>query len=492
MKIKTFHFISFIILVVLVVSGFSSAFSFFDESAQVQERRIDSKQAGANPLELYLPLIFYNPPFSSMFGIEMEKIRDDLGLGEMVEAKATWVRRNGLRWSRIEETKGVYNWAVASDLEKELVNANRSGMETVLVIRSTPEWAQEYPGIACGPMKASEFQAFANFMKAVVQRYSVHPYGVEYFEIWNEPDAPKSPSNPDNIYGCWYDPNDVKFGGEHYGKMLKVVYPAVKTNPDVKLLVGGLLLDCNPNNPPPGKDCEPAKFLERILSVGGGKYFDGVSYHAYDYYFDGNQFGEYSNSKWHSSSYTTGPAITAKANYLKNLLHSYGFYNKFLINSEEALICYGDDGTKEYCKDDDFQESKAIYVTQSYVKAYVSGLRSNIWYAVLGWSNSGLFGNNMIPYPAYYAYSFTSRMLGEMKSWHELSLGSGLWAYEFELPGRHVWVVWSQDGNQHTINLSEVPNAAWEWDRVSNAYESALIATSYSVGVAPIFLEWVP
>ena len=71
--------------------------------------------------------------------------------------------------------------------------------------------------------------------------------------------------------------------------MLKVAYPQIKAaDPQAQVLVGGLLLDCDPR---PGAGCSltaqnaiPPKFLEGILRNNGGPYFDGVSFHAYDFY----------------------------------------------------------------------------------------------------------------------------------------------------------------------------------------------------------------
>jgi hypothetical protein len=45
------------------------------------------------------------------------------------------------------------------------------------------------------------------------------------------------------------DPVTLNFGGEYYGNMLKIVYPAIKSaDPQAQVLVGGLLLDCDPVN----------------------------------------------------------------------------------------------------------------------------------------------------------------------------------------------------------------------------------------------------
>jgi len=64
-------------------------------------------------------------------------------------------------------------------------------------------------------------------MKALVVCYSVAPYNVKYWELWNEPDIAASSFPGNNIFGCWGDPGDAYFGGGYYTVMLKVIYPKI-------------------------------------------------------------------------------------------------------------------------------------------------------------------------------------------------------------------------------------------------------------------------
>jgi alpha-L-arabinofuranosidase len=108
-------------------------------------------------------------------------------------------------------------------------------------------------------------------MHDAVERYSAPPYNVKYWEIYNEPDAPKNTNEPPYgmIYGCWGISGDTYFGGEAYGEMLKVVYPYIKSaNSSAQVLVGGLLLDCDPRTVcTTGPGSIPPKFLNGILSA---------------------------------------------------------------------------------------------------------------------------------------------------------------------------------------------------------------------------------
>ncbi|HEX9090337.1 MAG TPA: hypothetical protein VF831_02555, partial [Anaerolineales bacterium] len=162
----------------------------------------------------------------------------------------------------------------------------------IMLIGDTPDWALK-TGFTCGAVAQDKFPALANFAYDLVKRYSVPPFNVRYWELWNEPDAA-------GLLGCWGDPTDRDYyGGYYYGQMIKAVYPSIKlADPQAQVLVGGLLLDCNPdpNFPqPPPKDCTPSKFLKGILESGAGPYFEGVSFHAYDYY---SGTGTYWNPNW--------------------------------------------------------------------------------------------------------------------------------------------------------------------------------------------------
>src|SRR5207247_1719484 len=147
---------------------------------------------------------------------------------------------------------------------------------------------------------------------------------IRYWEIWNEPDIDYHLVAADSLWGCWGDATDTFYGGSDYAQMLKAVHSPVKqASAESQVLVGGLLLDCDPRNPPPGKDCKPSMFLEGILKSGGGDFFDGVAFHAYDYY-DKPMRGDYQHSGWRASAGTSGPVVGVKAEYIRELLYRYG------------------------------------------------------------------------------------------------------------------------------------------------------------------------
>ncbi len=371
----------------------------------------------------------------------------------MVDAGAFWVRPRGVYWSEVQPTESLPpDWTILSGLEQELQNANDQGMQVILKVQSSPEWAQAIPGVACGPVASDQLIALGDFMFNLVDRYKDQ---VNYWELWNEPDVdPDLVADKNGQFGCWGDENDQYYGGGYYAEMLKVVYPRIKdADPDAQVLLGGLLMDCDPQRVCP--NVASAMFLDGILVNGGGDYFDGISFHAYDYYY--GALGQYGNSNWQTAWNTTGPVGMVKASYIRSVLNSYNVTGKYLLNTEVAVVC--DVGC-----DNDFQATKANYLAESYAAAFASDLTANLWFSTLAvYRNTDLFDSNLTPYPAYYAYQFGQ---SELVSADYLGMLNqpGLIGYEFRkndcpTTGQfcRLWLVRSLDGESRTIELPELP-----------------------------------
>lgn len=443
------------------------------------------------PTQVALPTATFTLPATAqipVWGMVMEQIAPD-GLNQVAQAGTSWVRSySAVSWVAVEPVEGKRNWNALTKLEEELRNITGKGMQTILSVRFTPSWAQKVAGYSCGPIKPEKLGAFASFVHDLVVRYSVPPYNVKYWEIWNEPDIDPSLVSPDSPFGCWGDQNDAYYGGGYYAEMLKAAYPQVKAaDPQAQVLVGGLVLDCDPR---PGAGCAavgssdlPPKFLEGILRNDGGLYFDGVSFHAYDYY--QGQSGQYGNSNWHSAWNTNGPVSGVKVAYLRNLLAQYGHPDKFLVNTEIALLC-GRSGEEPPCQADDFANTKSYYIAQSYTTALAEGLRANIWFSLFGWRASGLLNpGNQAPLPAFEAYRFSAQELGSARFLRQLQEYPGVSGYEFEREGQRIWVLWSLDGTDHDVSLDASPRAVFDVFGISLPTSERLHVT-----LKPIYVEW--
>jgi hypothetical protein len=439
--------------------------------------------APGDPFAIYLPIVLNKFPVQTIFGAEMGNITTAGGLTQMAATNMTWTRRNAVEWSSVESTKGTYNWSAIASLESELKNASQNGFQVILIVRGTPSWAQKTAGSSCGPIRSTELATFGNFMQALVARYSVHPYNVKYWEMWNEQDIAVKLNS--DVYGCWGDSTDAYYGGGYYAEMLKATYPKIKAaDSQAQVLLGGLLLDCDPRAgmgcETIGHDTKPPKFLEGILRNNGGAYFDGISFHAYDYYYKAS--GHYGSGGWESAWNTTGPALIKKVEFIQSVLAARGVSGKYLINTESALVC-------DACISGEsaFETNKAYYMAQNYAAAISLGLRANLWYSAMGWRNSNLLNADLSPLPAYTAFQFARSELREATFVQNITTYTGVKGYEFQRGDRRIWVIWSLDGTTHTTTLPGVPLAAWD-----ALGASVTPAASMDITLNPLYLEWTP
>ena len=427
--------------------------------------------------QLFLPAVSQAPSTLPVLGVEMSSISQGPLLDLATEAGIKWVRRNGVLWNEIEEVEGIRDWSSLAALEPEMVLLSERGMKLVLIVRGVPEWARAEGGHICGPIAPDKFSAFASFMNELVNRYSQPPYNVQYWEIGNEPDAPFiSDTSP---FGCWGDSGNRYYGGGKYGKMLEVIYPQIKAaDPNAQVLIGGLLLDCDPINPPAGRTCTISKFLEGILQEGAGNSFDGVSFHSYDYY--NGILGSYSNANWHGSSTTTGPILDLKAAFLKSVLERYGHPEKYLLMTETALLC---NDQYQTCAED-YELTKAIYAVQNYTESLTSQLAASIWYSYTNpWRFTSLITSST-PKPAYYAYQVLNEHLLDTIYRGKIDI-EGLAVYEFARNGDRLWVAWAVNEQGRTIRLPNAP--AQMWDLFGNPIP---VNNEINIGIQPVYLEW--
>lgn len=380
-------------------------------------------------------------------------------------------------WERIEAQPGARDWATVADLEKWILETSSQGSQVILVVGKTPTWALK-PGHTAGVVAPEQMAAFGQFMIDLVSRYSMPPYNVKYWELWNEPDAAQ-------VLGDWGEPADPYYGGKAYGEMLKQVTPLIKAvDPTAQVLVGGLLMNASPDKPGLSEDSQrAAHFLEGILESGAGSAFDGISFHGYDYY--GYQPGVYGNSNWDAQWDVTGPAFGVKALYLKDLLAQYKLSDKYLMSTENALIC-PKDGTELECQDSAYETTKSAYLVQSFALAKVLGLRANIWYSALGWRGSGLLNPDSSARQSYAAYTFAAHMLGDAQYVTEMSGKPGLKGYGFMREGKQLWVLWSVSGPQD-VAWGVAPVAVYDtWGQVLPV--SAVTSVSWQ----PVYVEFTP
>ena len=401
------------------------------------------------PTAMATPTLWRSMP---LMGAEPHHPESDSVLSLLSDSGAQIVRYNGVVWYTVEPQEGEYNWAALRKLDIALQELAARDIDVILIVRGTPGWAQKVYGSACGPIAQEKFASFANFVTELVKRYSAPPYNVKYWEFGNEPDVAPELVSAASVFGCWGDSQDVFYGGGYYAEMLKTVYPAVKAaDPEAQVLIGGLLLDCDPEFPPDGKTCHPARFFEGILANDGANYFDIVSFHGYPHYGLGSLFLDWDYPSWN----VRGGVIVGKINYLRHVMRQYGV-DKPIFLTESSLICSERNIAECRPPDDLFFDKQADYLVRLFVRNWALDVAGTIWYQFedKGWRYCGMVGadpNN--PNPAYVAFDFMNEKLAGMGYTGEVPLPDGVAGYIFEGNDRQTWVLWSQDESPQTIEL---------------------------------------
>ena len=391
----------------------------------------------------------------------------------------SWVRRSSLSWAAVEPIEGKRNWQATHALENEFRLAAQRQLRVIVIVRDTPPWAQAHAGAACGPVRSDKLAAFGTFMREAVARFAKPPFNVLNYEIGNEPDVAIGAVPGDSGFGCWGNPADPYFGGRTYATALKAIYPQVKAaSPSARVLVGGLLLDCDPSAPPKGRTCVESRFLEGILRAGGGTYFDAVSFHTYDFY--GPVEGIYSNPNWASAWNTTGPALIRKVTFLRDALTRYGL-TKPLLATELALVCW-------QCQPPpaEYERTKINYLPQVYAIAKAQNVQAGIWYSWEGWFGSNLVTNAGGSTPALDAFRVASAYLGQASFVRERTDIAGVRVYEFLRAGQRVWVMWPKDARTlgRAVTLPALPA------RMVDALGRTIKPQTTLILTAPVYVEW--
>ncbi|MBA3470813.1 MAG: hypothetical protein H0T53_14340 [Herpetosiphonaceae bacterium] len=422
------------------------------------------------------------PPTStpqSVFGVEILSRNGVKTADQAADANASLVRYNAIAWSEVEATQGVRRWAAVASREAELRAFGERNLSSIVIIRGTPDWAQAVPGAACGAIKPAALDAFADFVYETVQRYSVPPYNVKYWEFGNEPDVDPALIDGSSIFGCWGDAKDAYYGGGHYAEMLKRVYPMVKrADPAAVVISGGLLLDCDPTLQSQATPCVSGKFLEGMLRNGGGDVVDVISYHAYSYWMPHGKDWNLNHPSWKHR----GGVFGGKLEFVRSIMHKYGVRKPILMN-EGGLLCYR---SSPNCRVPEFYEAQANQVVRLYTRTSAQGLWASIWFTLdgPGWQEGSLLDANQVPRPAYNTFKFLSGLLKDAS--YECALGANaLEGYGFRKGATTYLVYWTNDSSRVVINLPLTTRAIF--NKAGN--QISVEGTTIQAGFEPIIIE---
>jgi hypothetical protein len=412
----------------------------------------------------------------SIVGVEINRFQAVRINEQLRELNPSWVRYNGVLWSEIEPTPGARNWEALRRIEADLAAISATGATPMLVIRGTPPWAQQVRGKECGPIAAQHLPAFAAFMGELVLRLSAAPYNVQYWEFGNEPDVDASLVGSNAPFGCWGNAADREgYGGGSYAAMLKAAYPAVKAaDPEAQVIIGGLLLDCDPTNQP---DCVAGRFLNGVLAAGGGDYFDIMAYHAYTYWTDLRIDFDQTSAQWNPR----GGILLGKLNFIRETLAGYG-YTKPIMMNEGGLLCYR---SSPICAPGGFYADQANYALRLYTRSWANDLVTSVWYTLNGpgWQEGGMLDASQQPRPAFTATHFLQNTLAGARYLAPLSSGT-LEGYAFARGDREVRIYWTNDAGEVRLDLPPTVRAAY-----TALGEPLPFAEGLNAGFAPIIVE---
>lgn len=462
------------------------------------------RAAAQAPSNLYLPSILYRSPTLAPFGVQTHTNGNDALLEQAQQLGLGGIRYGFLNWRAVQPTPDAsYNWAAVAEFENVVRKTRQNGIEPLIFVGMSPSWAvvprSDGRLSACAAIRDEALDEFAAFMAAAAARYAQPEFGVRYWELGNEVDVDPMLVQIDNGFGCWGDINDPFYGGERYGRMLKLVTPAIKAaNPQAQVVFGGLLLD-NPNTQDGSngqKKGKPEKFLEGALRGAGGAPFDILAYHSYPAYLDRAVVGQvdFDTANPGNPWRPLGGSVIGKANYLREVMARYGVSRPLWLN-ETSLMCPNDTPAGQYphCKppSTEFFQDQATYLARTIPRALANGIEHVDWYALeTVWRYTGLLDEQIQPKVVHSAYRQLITRLGEALPLGQANYGPNIEGYRFRNGSTEVHVVWAiKSGAAQTVTLpAGTQVAAYSRDGATLPTLPVPGVVSFAVGFEPIYL----
>ena len=176
---------------------------------------------------------------------------------QMMKQAGTQMVRYYLSWNDVQPTaNSPYDWSRPDSMLNTIAAQQ---LDAQVILTGNPAWAATNSN---GPVDRVPLQVYYNYVSAAAARYSLAPYTVRVWEIYNEPD-------------------DVQtFGtqGALYAQILTQDYGIIKGSaPNTAVVMGGLGYD----NFTDERGTFVRSFLADVLAAGGGAVTDAVNFHHY-------------------------------------------------------------------------------------------------------------------------------------------------------------------------------------------------------------------
>lgn len=365
---------------------------------------------------------YWSPSDLPRFGVVViRRHSDQAHLDKLEESGAEATGFGYLSWRRLEPENTDpknFRW---EEYDSWLANYAPRGLTPIVSISDIPSWAGQ---TVSGPFEPSARDDFAEFVGAVVRRYSQPPYNIKYWEFFNEPDGTQP------IYGAGI--TTWGYFGDEYALMLQSAYPALKAaDPDSQLVFGGLAYD---NFVKDGGNFYKG-FLSDVLAAGGGDYFDLFNFHYY--YFARETWGN----------------ITGKLTDLKKIFAWYGV-SKPMICNEVGI--WGFD--EPY-----YLGLQARYLPKVFVRGLSAALEAVLWFPLAteeGHTFEGglLREEDLSEKPAFLSCQVLISQLKNYRYQWKMETGSAnLEGYKFSAVSGDAgkWVIWAEEDTSGAVTLAE-------------------------------------
>jgi hypothetical protein len=203
-------------------------------------------------------------------------------LDEAVNANSGIIRTT-VYWSKVAPRRpanasnpfdSAYRW---DDIDELVRSAQFRGMETLLTIWGTPDWANKGKGPNYAPNNAGDLTSFA---RALAMRYSGrnpgYPY-VRFYSVWNEP-------NLEQFLAPTFDKKGRPVSPLTYARLYRAAYAGLKSGSSTALVAAGETSPRGRDKPSRGAiqdSLAPATFARLVSKSRPRIRFDAWAHHPY-------------------------------------------------------------------------------------------------------------------------------------------------------------------------------------------------------------------
>ncbi len=322
--------------------------------------------------------------------------------------------RDEATWSSIERQKG--RLIMPQRCNDYVRSASAAGLDVMLIL----DYANRFYDDGDRPRSPEAIEGFCRYAEFVVRHFGKD---VRLYEIWNEWDI-----------GIGLPKKYDKGGSpEDYIKLLKAVYPRIKTiEPGAIVIAGG----CTSGAVNKG-------WFEKIIRLGALDYSDAVSIHSYNYSAGFPERCPETCSVW----MTDVQKMLRKYNKGKNV--------PFYVTEMGWPTHIGKRSTTP--------ELSASYLARLYLLARTSPSFRGLWWYDFqddGWNpehnenNFGIVRPDLTPKPHYYVMADISDLIARGKYLDRLKTkDDDLCVLRFRHKQRDFWALWSSDDRDRQVIL---------------------------------------